>query len=209
MIRPTTPASRLCRNRHSGFTLLEVLVTVAIAGILAALAAPSLRDFVARNKMSSIGNEFTGSVLRARNEAVSRNTCVTMCLSTTVNDTGTGSSGPRCATTGQDWQVGWIAFLNPSCSSASNNPDADKPENLLFVRQPVAGEYYLNALSNTRKIQFNNRGLNGLGSAEEFDLVYQSVNHPWTQKYGFNICLNKMGRTRTISDASTCGSDSN
>ncbi len=184
-----------------------MLVALAIVAILAVLAAPSLRDFFARNKMLGISNEFASSVLRARNEAIGKNTCVTMCLSTTVNATGSGSSGPRCATSGQDWQVGWITFLNPSCDNASNYPAA--PEDLLFARQPVAGDYYLQAQSSTRKIQFNARGLNGLSSAEEFDLIFESVNHPWTQQFGVNICLNKMGRTRTISNQAACGSDTN
>ena len=100
----TNPFNRTCPAQR-GFTLIELLVTLAVAAVLASLAAPSIRDFIVRSKMTNLSNEFSGSVLRARNEAVNRNVCVTLCMS---------SSGTACTTTGTDWQAGWIGFLNLS-----------------------------------------------------------------------------------------------
>lgn len=198
--------------RSHGFTLIELLVTLAIVGILAAFAAPSLRTFIVRNTFASIGNEFSGSILRARNEAVSKNMCITMCMSSTT-DTTTGN-GPICLTTGQDWQIGWIVFLNPDCNTSINRPqEADasgalvnKPVNMLLVRRSGNTDYNLMSQATTQKIQFNARGNSSLGSAGEFDLSYLSSANPLSINYGFNICLDKMGRTRSIPSTSSCSS---
>jgi len=191
-------------RKHVGFTLIELMMTVAIAAILAALAAPSLGEFAVRNKLTSIGNDFTSSVLRARNEAIGKNTCVTMCMSSTVDN-----AQPVCKTSDQDWQVGWIVFLNPDCKSTLARPEtingAYSAEDLILIRRPVGGEYYLQAQTNGRRtLFFNSRGSPGLSGANEFDLVYRAANDPLTNKYGFNICLDSVGRTRTVSSDKAC-----
>lgn len=191
-------------NRPRGFTLIELMVTVAIAAVLVALAAPSLQSFIIRNKFSSIGNEFSGSILRARNEAVSKNICTTMCMSDTVD-----AATPFCKQSDPDWQVGWIVFMNPNC-----DPDYGKdagtnkinPTDMLVARRPANPDYFLMSQRNppTRRIVFNPRGNIGLTNAGEFDLAYQSTGNQLTINYGFNICLNQMGRTISISSTSSC-----
>ena len=96
----------LRQRRDAGFTLIELVVTLAVAALLASLAAPSVRDFIVRSGMTNLGNEFNASILKARNEAVNRNTCVTMCMSSNAS-----AASPSCTTSGTDWQVGWIVFL--------------------------------------------------------------------------------------------------
>ncbi len=204
-----TPHTR--PGAHRGFTLIELLVAMAILGILAALAAPSLRTFIVRNTFSTISNEFSASILRARNEAVSKNMCVTMCMSSTVDTTA--ANGPSCRTTGQDWQLGWIVFLNPDCNTTINRPRetntagtlVNAPENMLLVRRTGDANYNLMSPDNTRKILFNPRGNTSLGSAGQFNLTYPSDNS-LSNTYGSSVCLDKMGRTRAIPASADCDS---
>jgi type IV fimbrial biogenesis protein FimT len=189
----------MTRKRYlsSGFTLIELLVTVAIIVILAALAAPSLNEFAVKSRISSVGNEFTSSVLKARNEAISKNTCVTMCMSSTVDD-----ATPACKTSDSDWQVGWIVFLNPSCNSGSDTPTA--VEDILLARQSIGGDYFLNSQANTRKLMFNSRGYPNLSGGDRFNIVYKASNDPLTDRYAFNICIDQLGRTLTIATTDSC-----
>lgn len=187
---PTAP------RRHQGFTLIELLVTIAIVAILAALAAPSFQTFIVRNTFSSIGNEFSGSILKARNEAVTKNICTTMCMSiTTENDP------PSCAIAGNDWQLGWMVFLNPDCNAALTTPAA---EDLILVRKTGSTQYRLDSQreSPPRRIDFNPHGYTRLTQADEFNLIY-IPSTDLTSAYGFNICLSQMGRTRSVPHSDT------
>ncbi len=181
---------------QAGFTLIELMVTLAVAAVLAMLAAPSIRDFIVRSQMTNLGNEFNSTVLKARNEAVNRNTCVTVCMSSSA-----ANASPVCTTSGTDWQVGWIAFLNPSCDTGLNKPD--DAINMLLAR-PAGDPTYLLQTNNAKKLTFNPRGAPGLGSAGQFDLIYDTVGNAMTTKYGFSICLDALGRTRTIPNDKTC-----
>lgn len=190
MKRSTTRTQR-------GFTLVELMITVAIVAVVAAIAAPALQEFAIKNRLKNIGFEFTSSVLKARNTAISGNTCVTLCISTNTDE-----SLPTCSTTGSDWQVGWIGFLNPSCDSPSLYSPSSIEE-IFIVRNGESSDYHLNVQGTAiRRIRFNTRGLPN--ARREFDLVYQSVGDKITQNHGFNICLDAIGRTQTISSAASC-----
>lgn len=193
------PISQSSGARAQGFTLIELMVTLAVAAVLAGLAAPSIRDFIVRSKMTGIGNEFTASVLRARNDAINRNTCVTLCMSSSAD-----SSTPACTTAGDDWQVGWIAFLNTSCNSGATGPAA--AIDLIVARAGTGDDVLLQSQSSVKKMMFNPRGTPKLSAATEFDLIYQTTGHPYTERFGFNICLDALGRTRTVPSDKTCAS---
>src|SRR6218665_3855411 len=150
-LREQLPKSRL-RTVARGFTLTELLMTLALAAILGSLAAPSVRDFIVRSK------EFISSVLKAGSEAVNRNTCVTLCLSRNAD-----TDAPACASTTPttDWHKGWILFLNPICNNGATAPD---PINMLLARPATNADYSLLAQNGKTKMTFNAHG--GLVNAD-------------------------------------------
>lgn len=85
----------------AGLTLVELLVTLSIMGILLAIAVPSYQDAVLGSKLSSYANSLVASAQIAKSEAIKRNSTVTLCAS---------SSGTACTTSG-DWGQGWIVIV--------------------------------------------------------------------------------------------------
>ncbi|AMJ55661.1 MULTISPECIES: GspH/FimT family pseudopilin [Stenotrophomonas] len=77
-------------GRVRGFSLVELMVTVAIAAILLAIATPSFRSIINSNRLTSQANELVGSLQQARSEAIKRNTRVSVCGSADGANCGGG-----------------------------------------------------------------------------------------------------------------------
>lgn len=85
---------------NSGFTTLELMITLSIGAILATIAVPSYQSMMVQSRLTTQLNEFLTAIHYSRSEAVKRGMRVTMCKS---------SSGDACAT-GSSWQDGWLIF---------------------------------------------------------------------------------------------------
>jgi type IV fimbrial biogenesis protein FimT len=89
-------------NRTFGFNLVELMITVVVAGILMGLAAPSFVSFVKNNRLSSQANELMADLAFARSEAVKRGANITICRASDPFAACTGSPG--------QWSTGWIVI---------------------------------------------------------------------------------------------------
>ena len=90
-----------------GYTLVELLVTAAITGVLAATAIPSLDSVIKDNRRATVVNELLASVILARSEAIKRGGTVIVCGIDDANRDGLLDDGER-GCRGRDWSGGWI-----------------------------------------------------------------------------------------------------
>lgn len=86
------------RASTHGFTLTELLIVLAIAGILTMIGAPAMGSLLSRMHEDSAEASIADSLRRARTTAVMHNNRVVVCPS---------RDGRRCSK-GDDWQHGWL-----------------------------------------------------------------------------------------------------
>jgi len=106
--------------RNSGYTLIEVLVTLAIVSIGLRVAFASLHPLLVENRLAVRVNTLVGMLQMARSEAISRNRQVVICHSTD------GETCDRVA----DWTENWLVFVD---DNRDRQRDAD--ESVVAFRQ--------------------------------------------------------------------------
>lgn len=132
-----------------GYTLLELVVGIAVAATLLALAVPGFQRFLLDARLSAEVNAFVGAVQRARSEAVKRARPVVLCKTVDFK---------QCAGEGIDYDAGWMVIVpQPGARPPRHAPD----EPPLFARSPkVEGSITANrALFEFRP--FRTRSTNG------------------------------------------------
>lgn len=87
-------------KKENAFTLMELMVVIAIGAILATIAVPSFINMMERNRVSAQARDVISAFNLARAEAITRGNTVSVCTS----NNGTGCSGST------NWANGWIVF---------------------------------------------------------------------------------------------------
>lgn len=90
------------RRFVTGFSLIELMVTLAIAAILLMIAAPDMSSLVERNRVETYRTDLISDISFARQEAITRNQPITLCSS---------DDGASCLLAA-DWTAGWIVFVD-------------------------------------------------------------------------------------------------
>jgi len=135
-------------SKQNGFSLVEVIATMAIAAIVLSVGIPSFQSYIQNNRQTIAINELATALQLARNSAISRRVRVTVCKSPDSSNCIAGSS------TG-DWTQGWIIFTD-----ADGNNTRDANEDILRVHGAIQGNVTISGGNNTNdRIAFNPNGL--------------------------------------------------
>jgi type IV fimbrial biogenesis protein FimT len=110
-------------KKNSGFTLLELMITMTLVALVMAIGIPSMRDFIKNDRLVTQINTMVGHLAYARSEAVTRHQPVILCASS--NQTSCSSN---------DWADGWILFVD-----SDNNSDFSAGEAMLRQHQALSG----------------------------------------------------------------------
>lgn len=176
------PSSTASRYSH-GFTVVELVVTTAVLGILAAIAAPNLNGLLQRWQVRRVTENLQSSLEFARSEAIKRGGNVVM-QKITTNPNGCVAPAPN-----REWDCGWFicADINSNNKCTANEP--------VLLRYDNPSRTHISRTGGAASIAFNRYGLVA-GAYIGFNLVphNQNLNHPATH----GLCMSSGGRIRTV-----------
>lgn len=152
------------RPATAGFGLIELLVTISIVAVLAAIALPNFRSMIAGNRTASQASDLVAAFNLARNEAITRNRAVTICAANTASGT------PIACAAATAWNQGWMVFLDPKTDTTA--PGAVAAANVL---RTGTANTDIAVTSNAAFVRFSSRG-EVLASAER-TLVLKPSSH--------------------------------
>lgn len=115
---------RLAPGSESGFTLVELLVVLALGATLMMLALPAFQGLLARRSVEAVADALVADFRLARSEAMQRGLSVSLCSS---------GDGQTCAAPAS-WKDGWLVFVD---EDGDGQRDAD--DLLLRVQPSTAG----------------------------------------------------------------------
>lgn len=131
---------------QSGFTLLELMLVVVLAGLLLGIGVPAMGDFIRNARITAAANDVMVGLHFARSEAIKRRQPVTLCTSAAPL-----AANPVCAASTQ--LLGWIAFVD---TNQSGQPDAGEP--VLLQREPLPNTITARSATNPLRVTYLDNG---------------------------------------------------
>jgi type IV fimbrial biogenesis protein FimT len=133
-------------TEEQGFTLLELMVTLAVVAILIMFGVPSMRDFTLNARLSAQSNEFITGIQLARGAAIKQQRNASICISTTY------SNSPPTCTGGTDWSAGWVVWVDQDSDGVLDATE------VLRVGEPLDGNATFTSAART-EFQYSPTGL--------------------------------------------------
>lgn len=172
-----------------GFTLIELMVGMAIVALMIGLAAPSYRYSINSSRVASDRDSLLSALQLARAEAIRRGLSVTVCSSNTA---GTACSGSN------NWKTGWLVFVD-----SNNNASYDSGEKLVRQQSALTSANAVSADNNTSAVRFNREGIASGLANDPVTVTFTPPTNSSTQKRCLLISV--AGRVRFPNpDKGTC-----
>jgi type IV fimbrial biogenesis protein FimT len=109
-----------------GFTLLELMVAIAVLGVLLGIGVPAFTEAIRNNRTVAVTNDLVSALNTARNEAIDRGLPISVCAA--------NAARTNCAGVDTDsWGNGWLIFTDRTGTSGT----VDGTDQVLLVSDPI------------------------------------------------------------------------
>ncbi len=186
------------KRKNTGFTLIELIVTISVVAILASIAIPNYTSLIRSNSITAATNELVSSLLLARSEALKRSNTVSVCISNVEQD-------DCSAATEKEFEKGWLVFLDCNndgaldsagvdCDNDGVNDDADQ------IIKIHSGVKTVNLQTTSGASSFIKYSFSGRSDAQTFDIRHiTNVKTDGTKIFGSvikKVIISRTGRVR-------------
>jgi len=134
------------KRAQTGFTLLELMLVVTIAGILLGIGIPAMGNIIRNARITGAANDVMAGLHFTRSEAIKRRTPVTLCTSAAPL-----AANPVC--TASAFLTGWIAFVD-----VNQNGQRDAGDTVLLQREPIPNTIIARATTNPMRVTYLDTG---------------------------------------------------
>ncbi|MGB1297316.1 MAG: GspH/FimT family pseudopilin [Psychrobium sp.] len=171
------------KRASSGFTIIELMIAMAIVIIVLHLGAASLKEMTLRNHMTTHINEFVAMQRMARQYALYNKKDVTMCAST---------DGDKCMAK-KYWHNGVLVFVD---HNGNGKRDANDHVIKFFQARAKNLQVTWRVFQNKRYLQF---GASGWTNEQNGTFRFCFANE--SQHYNRALIISKIGRARLSTDS--------
>ncbi len=187
------------KSKSQGFTLIELVVTLALAALVLGFAVPSTVHMMRTSTVISMNNDVVADLQYARSEAIKRNVPVTMCAST---------NGTACAAANSNnWDTGWIVFVESTAfdgTRANAEPivrtHTGATTDTMTIRTGTGG-----VLTVAGVVSFQGNGFPVFPASTDVplgDFIVCEANNP--AEYSRRVRLNQSGRISSAGSTTSC-----
>ena len=174
-----TPHTR----HHRGFTLIELMVTMAVLGIILGIAAPNIQHFIVDNRTTTQTNDLIALLNLARSQAIQEGHRTQLCISHDQNNCVNG-----------DWGDGWLVWVD------RNDNDTLDGDEIARVGGAISLHTTTSALNSSdtpfTTVSFQPSGFAELGGGIAFAAINLEP-HLCSGQQGRRITINASGSIRS------------
>lgn len=163
-------------SRQCGFTMVELMVVIAILAVLAAIAAPSFQSLIERWRVRLVAEELEGSIYYARSEAIKRGGSVTL------------------EAKGSGWQDGWSIVHTQGANSTT------------LQEKAASGQVSITLAGSNGKIAVDRWGMMGHsgGLPVLLDFTIVPAGKTASDASAARLCAGLGGRVRRVKGSESC-----
>jgi type IV fimbrial biogenesis protein FimT len=194
------------KRRENGFTLMELLITISIAGILFALGIPSFSSMMKNGRINAQYSAMEGALFHARSEAIKGASDVTVCPKNAIGSLTCGVAA--------DWTNGWIVFVDQLNTPSESVATIENQDDIITVLPELDGDNTVfsfgsktNSALNAPSVHYVRYLQNGSSSLTTGSIIICDTARGSVSSKSLNIVQTGDIRQGTVTDGSTAPRD--